>query len=269
MRIINDINIDMAITVLRVLAAVLTGAALLCWARMAPRLLAAGLATVLAILVLAINSNLLIHLDTSAEWWVRPRRSSEALADWSEFWINVGDPIYFAAVVLTCGAWFSWQARSVIPAAVMVAGVGVAVVLEQTLKVAVARTAATVAAAHDRPRPPGFHAYLHSFPSGHVTVIGAFLGTAAVCLCAGRHTITKIGVSALAGAAVVFIGIVAVYTRSHTLTDVVGGAVLSAAIVAMASPVLSAASLRGRRMAARRVAGPIRTTAPRVRVPAA
>lgn len=265
MRIIDYIDIDIAITVLRVLAAVLTGAALLCVARVGPRLLAACLSTGLAFIVLGINSHWLKHLDTSVELWVRPHRSPDALAGWSEIWNYIGDPIYFAGAVLACGAWFSWRARSAIPAAVMVAAVGVGVVLEQTLKEAVGRSSDPVSALHDRPGRATLISYLHSFPSGHVTVIGAFVGTAAVCLCAGRHLATKVKIGVLAATGVAFIGLLAVYIRAHTFTDVVGGTVLSAAIVAIAGPTLAASAVRVRRLQARPHTVPARAAAPLVR----
>lgn len=265
MRTIVSINIDIAIGVLRVLAAVLTGAALLCLSRVGPRLLAACLSTVLAMLVVEINSGWTKHLDSTFESWVSPHRSLGALAGWSEFWNYVGDPFYFAAAALACAAWFSWRAQSTVPAVAMLAAVGAGVVLEDTLKVAVERTPATVAALQNRPAAStDLYAYLHSFPSGHVTVIGAFVGTVAVCLCAGRRPAVKVGMGVLAGAVVVFVGTLAVYIRAHTFTDVVGGTILSAAIVAMAGPALNTVLAQARRVKVKSAA-PARPAAPTVR----
>jgi len=255
MRTIFHIDITTASTVLRVIAAVLTGAALLCWARAGSRLVAACLGTVLAILVLEINSGWMRHLDASAELWVRPHRTPSAVAGWSEIWGYLGDPLYFAATVAVFGGWASWRARSATPVAVMVVAVATGVVLEQALKTAVGRTAAAAAELQVRPSPGRLLDFLHSFPSGHVTVIGTFLGTVAVCLCAGRRVAAKVQVAAVAAATVVVIGVLAVYVRAHTLTDVIGGMVLSGAIVAVAATALSRSVSGPRRVPARDVAG--------------
>lgn len=264
MRTIDSIDIEISLTVLRVLAALLTGAALLCFARVGPRPLAASLSTVLALLVVGINTSWMGHVDTAVEMWIRPHRSPGALAGWSEIWTYMGDPIYFAAVVLTFGAWFSWRARSAMPVAVMVAAVGVGSLLEQSLKIAVGRAPATVAPLQADTLPPNLFLFLHSFPSGHVTVVGVLLGTAGICLCAGRRLATKVQVAVAAAAGVAAVGLLAVYLRAHTFTDVIGGTVLSAAIIAMASPTLTAAMSRGRRVPTRAVA-PTRPAAALVR----
>jgi undecaprenyl-diphosphatase len=258
MRTIFHIDITTASTVLRVIAAVLTGAALLCWARAGSRLVAACLGTVLAILVLEINSGWMRHLDKSAELWVRAHRTPSAVAGWSEIWGYLGDPLYFAATVAVFGGWASWRARSATPVAVMVVAVATGVVLEHALKTAVGRTAAAAAELQVRPSPGSLLNFLHSFPSGHVTVIGTFLGTVAVCLCAGRRVASKVQAAVVVGAvvaAVVVIGVLALYVRAHTLTDVIGGMVLSGAIVAVAGPALSRSVSGPRRVPARDVAG--------------
>ncbi len=234
---IIGISIDFAVSVLRVIAAVLTGAALLCWARVSPKALAAGLAVVMGLLIVEINAGWLKHLDTSIESWIRPHRSPGALAIGKEVWIHLSDPVYFPAAVVACGMVFSWRARCAKPGVVLVAAVGATFVLEKTLKAVVERATSTAAVLQDRPGTGATMFFLHSFPSGHVSVIGVFLGTVAVLLGSGRPTGMKIQLAFLVATCALFIGIYAVYIRAHTATDVLGGMVLAGLLIATAASV--------------------------------
>lgn len=201
-------------------------------------------------MAIEVNSGWMKHLDVAADYLARPFRTRGALVAGQEIWNFIGDPVRFAVVVLACGAWFSWRVRSAVPGVVMIGAVSLTVVLEETLKLAVARTPATIAVAHGQSKPLTFHAFLHSFPSGHVSAIGVFLGTAAVCLCVGRSVATKLTVGILTAAAVALIGLLAVYQRTHTFSDVVGGAILTGAILALAGRTLAATMSRGGRVEA-------------------
>lgn len=242
MCIIIDIDTDIATTVLRVLAAVLTGAAPLCWARVGSKCMAPALTMVLVFLIAEIDSGWMKHIDSTVEGLVRPHRSPDSVAVGVEIWILMSHPIYFSLAVAACGIAFSWRARSARPGIVLVAAVGAAFVLEHTLKATVVRT--TVAALQDRPRPGTVLDFLQSFPSGHASVIGVFLGTVAVFLGSGRPAARKIQLAFVIAVCAVFIGVDAVYIRAHTTTDVIGGIVLAGAIVAAAAVVVHSPAAR-------------------------
>ena len=241
---------DIAAIVVRALAAVLSGAALLRWGRAGWGLLSAGLSVALAGLVFEINGRWMTRFDTSVEFLVRPHRSPGALAASEDLFTVLGNPAYFAAAVLVCGTVLALRARSAVPVGVLVAAVGAGVVLESILKSAVGRTAASVAALQlPGPRSgPVAISYLHSFPSGHVTGTAAFLGMVAVFLGMGRRPEVKARLAALIAAAVVLLGLLAVYCRAHTASDVLGGMVLGGAVVAVSAAVLTAAAHRMRRV---------------------
>ncbi len=188
------------------------------------------------------------RLDTSVELLVRPRRSPGAVAASVDLFSVLGEPAYFAAAVLFCGTVLALRERSAVPVGVLVAAVGAGVVLESILKAAVGRTTDSVAALQG-PRPssgPVVISYLHSFPSGHVTGTAAFLGMLAVFLGMGRRPEVKARLAALITAAVVLLGLLAVYCRAHTASDVLGGMVLGGAIVAVSAAVLQALTRRQR-----------------------
>ncbi len=228
-------------TALRIVATVLTGAALLFWARVGSAMLSAGLSILLAALALFVSSAWLTALDTSVELWLSAHRSRSVLIELSTVYRFIGQPVYFAAAVLGCAVILARRARSVIPAAVLVGAVGVGVVVEEALKMTVGRSAEAVAGFQDPSKqlsPGAKLMFLHSFPSGHVTAFAVLLGLVAVGLVAGRSLAVRIQVSAVAAAAVGWVGFMAVYVRAHTLTDVIGGLLLGGAVVALGAAVL-------------------------------
>jgi len=222
-------------------ATVLTGAALLFWARVGVGMLAAGLSITLAGLALSVNSAWLTALDTAVEVWLLEHRSPGLRSVVADIFRLIGHPVLFAAAVLACGSVLARRARSMIPLLVLVGAVATGVVLEHLLKATVGRTAATVAGMQD----PAMQKYskvvisfLHSFPSGHVTGTVAFLGLIAVCAGSGRSVLAQAKLAGEAAAGVGFVALLALYSRAHTLTDVVGGLVLGGAIVAVGAVVL-------------------------------
>lgn len=214
---------------------------MLFWARVGFGMLSAGLWILLAVLALFINTGWLTALDTSVELWFSAHRSRSVLAVLSTAYRFIGQPVYFAAAVVACAVILARRARSVVPAAVLVAAVGVAVVVEEALKAIVGRSAEAVAGFADPSKqlaPGAKLMFLHSFPSGHVTAFAVLLGLVAVGLVAGRSPAVKVQASVLAAAAVGWVGFMALYVRAHTLTDVIGGMLLGGAIVALGAAVL-------------------------------
>ncbi|WP_313673908.1 phosphatase PAP2 family protein [Mycolicibacterium sp.] len=204
-------------------------------------MLSAGLSILLAALALLVNHPWLTALDTSAEVWLAAHRPAglRTAAEW--VFGAIGQPLVFATAVLTCGVVFARRTRSVIPGALLVAAVGVTVVLEEGLKALVGRTSLAVAGLQD---PVEIRVYgpvlrfLHSFPSGHVAAIAVFIGVVAVVLGTGRGLVDKMKLWALAGFGVLFVAVLAVFVRAHTVTDVIGGMLLGSAVVAASAAVL-------------------------------
>ena len=137
--------------------------------------------------------------------------------------------MHVLVVAAVCGTLLSFRARSAIPLIGVSGTVGLGVVVEQTLKAVIGRTASTGPLVD----------YPHSFPSGHVTGTAALLGTIAVFLGAGANRAVRTTLAGLVVTAVV--AVLALYTGAHTVSDVIGGMLLGGAIVA-----LCAAGVRSR-----------------------
>ncbi len=192
-------------------------------------LLSAGLFSALATMATGINAEWLATLDTSVETWFAAHRTPRWLVDAKGMFRFVGQPVHVASAAVACGGLLSLRARSVMPAVLVVGGVGVGVVVEQTLKALVTRTSTSVAELQDR---APLH-YEHSFPSGHVTGSAALLGLVAVCLGVGRSRAVQVALTVLVVAGVLVVAFVAVYSTAHTATDVIGGLFLGGAIVSL------------------------------------
>lgn len=232
-------------------AAVFGAAALFCLARVGPGWLAGGFAVLMAALTVRINGGTLTRIDTAVHGWLGDHRSRSWQADAGAVFGYLGQPVHFAVVVVFCGTLLSLHARSVMRGVVLVGAVGVGLVVENLLKATIGRTAEPLA-----------H-WAHGFPSGHVTVWGVFLGTVAVCLGIGRSPITRIALGILAAEGVVAVAFLAVYSGAHTVTDTLGGAVLSAALVAGGAAMVRAPLPRARVVRAARAAATVNThTAP-------
>lgn len=219
-------GIELTLTLIRVVAAVLTAAAVVCWARVGPGFLAAGLFVALGVLGAEVGADRMTGVDAVAEGWLASHRNPGLQADASVVFGYLGRPSHFAVLVVFCGALLALQGRSVWRAVVVVGAVGAGVLIEETLKSVVGRD--------------GWLPYAHAFPSGHVTVWASFLGTVAVCLGAGRAVVTKLALGLLVASGVAAVAFLALYSRAHILTDVVGGMVLGGAIVACSAAGLGA-----------------------------
>lgn len=146
---------------------------------------------------------------------------------------DLGSPGATAAAGLLCGAVLSWQARSVIPGAVVIGTVGSAWVAETAMKAAVVRPLTPVELQ--------LTSISHSFPSGHVTGTGALLGIIAVCVGVGRSRIDRVCLTACVLAGVMVVAVARLYLGVHWLTDVIGGAVLAGFFVSLGAAVMPSA----------------------------
>ncbi len=234
-------TIDITLIALVVIALVLGGFALFRRGRFALFFLAAGLFTALGVLAVGINAEWLAALDASVETWFEAHRSRRGRVDARGIFRFVGSPMHVASVAAVCGGLLSFRARSVIPAFLVVGGVGFGVVAEHTLKAIVGRTSTAVAELQGRSSPSYFE---HSFPSGHVTANAALLGLIAVCLGVGWSRAAKTALAVPVVAGVLVIAFVAVYCGAHTFSDVIGGMILGGAIVTLGAAALSATNQR-------------------------
>ncbi|MGW0606773.1 phosphatase PAP2 family protein [Streptomyces sp. NPDC002644] len=162
---------------------------------------------------------------TTHRWAVREdgvTAVARVLTDW--FW----DPITLRALTVAVAVGLVWRRGQGWPALWLVATVAVAAVLQQVLKAAV-----------DRPRPvwsdPVDDARFAAFPSGHAM-------TATVCCGLLLWVVRREGVGprrwraavATAVVSVVGVGLTRVWLGVHWLSDVVGGWLLGALVVAVA-----------------------------------
>jgi len=137
----------------------------------------------------------------------------------------------------------SLQARSLLPAALVVGGVGVGILVEQTLKGVVGRTSTAVAEIQDKP----LLFFEHTFPSGHLTGTTSLLGMIAVCLGTGCGRAARATLAGVVTVGLMFVAFVTLYDEFHTFSDVIGGVILGSAIVTLGAALLSA-SRRGERV---------------------
>ncbi len=224
----TGIDIDITLTVLRLAAIVFGAAALFCLSRVGPGWLAGGLALSLGVLAVRINGGTMTGIDTSVQSWVRAHRSHAWQSEAGAVFGYLGQPLHFAVAAVFCGTVLSLHARSATRGALLLAVTGTGLVAEQTLKAIIGRTAESLVG------------YAHAFPSGHVTVWASFLGMVAVFLGTGRSRATRLALGLLAASGALAMAFLAVYSGAHTMTDVIGGVVLSASLVAFGTAVLRA-----------------------------
>ena len=225
---------DTAKTALVAAAVVLGAGAVVTRGRLALAMLAAALFTVLAILAVEINAGWMTSLDDSVWNWFYRHRFHQLRVDSQGIFNYIGQPVPFAVAGVISGTLVALLSRSAMRAVVVIGGVGVGVAVEETLKAVVVRTPANLAKLHDG----SLLEYTHSFPSGHVTASGTLLGMIAVCLGTGRSRVARAAIAVPAVAGVLFVAFLALHTRAHIFTDVIGGMVLAAAIVAAGAAAL-------------------------------
>lgn len=233
-------NVDITVIALLVLATAFGASALFVRGRTSLVLLSAGLFTVLVGLALHVNSEWLTSLDDSVERWLDTHRSQRWRLDADGAFSYLGRPLHVAAAGAVAGTLLSIRARSVIRGALVMGGVAVGVVLEQTFKAVIGRTPETLAALHDG----SLVRYAHSFPSGHVTGAATLLGMIAVCFGAGRSRALKAALAVPVILGVLGVAFLALYSRAHIFSDVLGGMFLGGAIVALGAAALASSTAR-------------------------
>lgn len=230
-------NADVTVIALLIVAATFAAAALLVRGRLALIMLAAGLFTVLVGLALHVNADWLTSLDDSVEAWLDSHRSQRWRVDADGAFSYLGSPVHVAATGAVAGTLLSVRARSALRGALVMGGVGAGVVLEQTFKAVIGRTPETLAALHDG----SLVEYQHSFPSGHVTGAATLLGMIAVCFGSGHRRAFKAALAVPVVAGVLGVAFLALYSRAHIFSDVLGGMFLGGTIVSLGAAVLAAA----------------------------
>lgn len=233
-------TVDITVIALLVLAAVFGASALFLRGRMALVLLAGALFSVLAVLALHVNADWLSSLDDAVETWLDTHRSRRWRVDADGAFSYVGRPFHVAAAGVVAGTLLSLQARSALRGLLVIGGVGAGVVGEQTLKAVIGRTPETLAALHDG----SLVHYQHSFPSGHVTGATTLLGMIAVCFGAGRSRALKAALAVPVVLGVLCVAFLALYSRAHIFSDVLGGMFLGGGIVALGAAVLAGSTGR-------------------------
>lgn len=233
-------NVDVTVILLLVLGATFAASALFVRGRTPLVLLSAGLFAVLVGLALNVNADWLTSLDDSVERWLDAHRSKRWLIDADGAFSYFGKPIHVAVAGAVAGTLLSIRARSVLRGALVLGGVSVGVVLEQTFKALVGRTPETLAALHDG----SLVAYAHSFPSGHVTGAATLFGMVAVCIGAGRSRNFRAALAVPVALGVLGMALLALYSRAHIFSDVLGGMFLGGAIVALGAAVLAPSTAR-------------------------
>ena len=213
-----------------IVATALLAAALLGRDRLRLVLLAAAAFAGLVALAVGINSDWASGFDTSVADWFDARRTHRQDVEAMGVFKYLGRPFHVLAAALVCGLPLSLRRRSVLPVAVIVGAVAAGVLVEQTLKATIGRSATSGV--------PVF--YAHSYPSGHVTGAAALLGSIAVCLIAGRSSAVRAAAAALVVSGVLAVTWLALYTGAHTFTDVIGGMCLGGGIVALCGLVYGA-----------------------------
>lgn len=203
-------------------------------ARSALLALSATLFAVLIILALNVNADWLTTPDDSVQRWLDAHRSARWRLDADGAFDYLGRPLHVAIAASVAGTLLSLRSRSALPLGLVTGGVGLGVVIEHALKAVVGRSEATLAALHDG----SLVTYEHSFPSGHVAGAATLLGMIAVCLGVGRGTTARATLAAIVLAGILSVAVLALYSRAHIFSDVIGGMVLGGAIVSLGTAVL-------------------------------
>ena len=140
---------------------------------------------------------------------------------------HLGSNVVIVPVLVLAVAWLSWRWRSLLPVVAAVLVYGAAVMLH-----------AMVALWVHRPRPAAADwlapAAGWSYPSGHTTQACAAWGLLALLLCLRARPRAKVVAISAAATVAVLVAASRVYLGVHWLTDVLGGATLSAALLALA-----------------------------------
>ena len=233
-------KIDVTVLALLIMASTFAAAALFVRGRLALMMVAAGLFTVLIGLALHVNADWLTSLDDSVESWLDAHRSPRWRVDADGAFSYLGRPFHVAAAGAVAGTLLSIRARSAVRGVLVMGGVGAGVVLEQTFKALIGRTPETLAALHDG----SLVAYAHSFPSGHVTGAATLLGMIAVCFGAGHTRNFKAALAVPVIVGVLCVAFLALYSRAHIFSDVLGGMFLGGGIVALGAALLASSTSR-------------------------
>lgn len=174
-------------------------------------MLGAGLLTALGVMAVAVGAGRTSSMDAAVDGWLRPHLTPVVRTAASDLHAYIGQPVHFATVVVFCGLLISLHTRSLLPVPLLTGAVGVGAVVEDSLKAVLAP---------------------YGFPSGHVTVTAAFLGTVAVCLGRRRGRAAHALLAALASTGVAIVAVNTLVSGAHTITEAIGGMVLGGSLVA-------------------------------------
>jgi membrane-associated phospholipid phosphatase len=226
----QNVVISLKITALIVVTLFVGACALSTRRRLAAALCGAGLLIALMKLTIGVHTHgRVTRLDAATMSWFVAHRSAEFNSAASVI-THLGSPSATTAAGLLCGAVLSWQARSVIPGAVVIGAVASAALAEAALKAVVVRPLAPV--------EQQFMTGDRTFRSGHVAGTGALLGIIAVWLGLGHSRTARAWLTGLVLAAVLVVAVARLYLGVHWLTDVIGGAVLAGAFVSLGAVVM-------------------------------
>ena len=229
--------ISLIITALIVVTLFIGACALSTHRRLAAALCGAGLLIALTGLTIGVHTHGRdTRLDAATMAWFVAHRSAEFNSA-ARVITALGSPGATAAAGLICGAVLSWQARSVIPGAVVIGTVASAALAETALKAVVVRpwTPAELHLSNVSMHPTD-----HSFPSGHVAGTGALLGIIAVVVGIRYSRTARAWLTGLVLAGVLAVAAARMYLAVHWLSDVIGGAVLAGVFVCLGAALMPA-----------------------------
>lgn len=169
--------------------------------------------------------------EPTLDWLIAHR--SDSWTSLAKFITNFGGPAGAIAIGVAIGAYLTWRTRRVVPGAIVLGTVALALVVNTAMKILVGRE-----------RPPALTRLINetnlSYPSGHVAGTTALVGVVLLVYLAGRPGRARAWAAGVAGALIVAaIALTRIYLGVHWLSDTVGGALLGATVVLTVAAVVA------------------------------